>query len=336
MTRMSETAAATSLHVISGRRAYGFSLTLLACTLWGLFPIAVKSVLLELDPYTVNFYRFSLAGTLLLPFVYSRGRLTGLHRTGTTRLRLRLLICAALLIANYFFYTLGVQRITPGGTQVLIQLSTVLLLISGVFFFGETFTRRQWFGCAVFMCGLAVFFYPRIIVMLGGVDSYAIGMGLITLAAVTWTAYAVLQKQLLMNFSSSQIMLVIYALGALAFLPFSHPGNISALSAGNLLLLIFCGASTLLGAGSFSEALAHLEASKISAMMTTLPVFTLLFMWCLSFYPSFNVAAEPFTITTVAGATLVVAGALVVALQKHQPTANSATSAAKESARTTP
>ncbi len=312
---MSDSPSPGNVHVISGRRGYGLFLVLFACSIWGLFPIAVKSVLLELDPYTVSFYRFVLAGAILLPFLASRRQVRGIYQTGNSRLRLMLLACSALLISNYLFYTFGVQHITPEATQVIIQLATVLLLVSSVVFFGETFTRAQWLGCVVFMAGLALFFYQRIIAMMDGLNTYALGMGLITLAAITWTSYAILQKQLLIHFSSSQVMMVVYVLGMIVFLPFSSPSDITSLSAVNIALLVFCGASTLLGAGSFAEALAHLEASKVSAIMATLPIFTLVFMWALSAFPWFNIAAEPLSTTTLLGAAVVVSGALMVALK---------------------
>lgn len=304
---------AAQTHAISGRRAYGFSLALLACVIWGLFPIAAKSVLLELDVHTVNFYRFALAGALLLPFMYSRRQLDILKRSREPNVRMRMFLCAALLIANYFFYANGVKRVTPEGTQILIQLATILLLLSGVFFFGEVFTGRQWLGCAVFVIGLVAFFHPRILIMLEGVDSYGIGMGLIVLAAVSWTSYAILQKQLLSHMTSSQVMIVIYLLGTAAFLPFAHPAQISSLDTSTILVLVFCGASTVLGAGSFAEALAHLEASRVSAVLATLPLFTVGFMWFFSQWPQFSIEAEPMTPGTVAGAVLVVFGALMVA-----------------------
>ena len=150
--------------------------------------------------------------------------------------------------------------------------------------------------------------------MIDGFNDYALGMGLICLAAICWTGYAILQKQLLLHFTSSQIMLVVYLLGSLVFLPLAHPLSIVELSTSGLLLLLFCGASTLIGSGSFSEAMAHIEASKASAMLATLPIFTILFMWCLSFMPSFAITPEPLTSLTLSGATLVVFGALMVAL----------------------
>ncbi len=305
-----------NIHTISGRRGYGLFLAFFACTLWGLFPIAIKSVLQELDPYTVTFYRFSLAGLVLLPFLYRRRQLRGIYQTGGARLRLVLLGCGALLTLNYLLYTFGIRYITPEATQVIIQLATILLLLSSVLFFGETFNRIQWWGCVVFLGGLIIFFYPRILDMLEGLNTYAIGMGLITMAAISWTCYAILQKQLLVHFTSSQVMLVVYGIGMVTFLPLSEPAAAASLSPTNIGLLIFCATSTLLGAGSFAEALAHLEASRISAIMTTLPIFTLVFMWCLSLFPWFDISAEPMAAHILLGAVVVVIGALMVALKK--------------------
>lgn len=309
------TTTKSGIHSTSGRSAYGFGLVLLACVIWGFFPIAAKGITSQLDPHTINFYRFAIAGLMLLPFLIARGSLPQLFDKGSARHNLRLVACALLLIVNYFFYIIGVQHITPSATQILIQFSTVMLLLAGVFFFGERLSRRQWLGCLIFLTGLVVFFYPRIIAMVDGFNNYALGMGLISLAATCWTGYAVLQKQLLLHFTSSQIMLVVYLLGSLVFLPLAQPLSIFELSTPGLLLLLFCGTSTLIGSGSFSEAMAHIEASKASALLSTLPVFTILFMWCLSFIPGFAITPEPLTSLTLSGAALVVFGALMVALQ---------------------
>jgi len=309
------TAIKSGIHTTSGRSAYGFGLVLLACVIWGFFPIAAKGITSQLDPHTINFYRFAIAGFMLLPFLIARGSLPRLVEKGNARHNLRLLACALLLIINYFLYIIGVQHITPSATQILIQFSTVMLLLAGVFFFGEHLSRRQWLGCFIFLAGLVIFFYPRIVAMLDGFNDYALGMGLISLAAICWTGYAVLQKQLLLHFTSSQIMLVVYLLGSLVFLPLAQPLSIFELSTPGLLLLFFCGTSTLVGSGSFSEAMAHIEASKASAMLSTLPVFTILFMWCLSFIPGFAITPEPLTSLTLSGAALVVFGALMVALK---------------------
>jgi len=312
------TAVKSGIHTTSGRSAYGFGLVLLACVIWGFFPIAAKGITSQLDPHTINFYRFAIAGLILLPILIARGSLPRLADKKHARHTVRLIICGLLMIINYFFYIIGVQHITPSATQILIQVSTIMLLLAGVFFFGERLSRRQWLGCCLFLVGLVIFFYPRIVAMLDGFNDYALGMGLMSLAATCWTAYAIMQKQLLLHFTSSQIMLVVYLLGSLVFLPLAQPLSIFELNTSGLLLLLFCGTSTLVGSGSFSEAMAHIEAYKASAMLSTLPVFTILFMWCLSFAPGFDISPEPLTSLTLSGAALVVFGALMVALKSSE------------------
>jgi len=304
-------------HTLSGRSTYGFVLTLTVCVLWGIFPIAAKSVLLETDPYTLNFYRFSLPSVILWMFLLRRRQLPSLWRGAQRPLLKRVLIASFLLIGNYIFFAFALGHITPSGAQVLIQAGTMMLLLSGVFLFGEQFSTRQWLGCLTFMAGLVSFFFYHILDMFDGFGSYAIGMGLMLLAAVTWAAYAILQKPLLDKISSAQILLVVFALGVVVFLPLADLSAVLSMSISALIGLSFCVLSTLVGTACFAEALAHWEASKISATLTTIPLFTLLFMQVLSRYPGFKISAEPISGLTIFGALLVVCGAGMVAIGKR-------------------
>lgn len=301
-------------HPLSGRRGYGVALTMVVCVLWGLFPIAAKAVLLETDPYTLNFYRFSLPLIIMSVFLWRRRQLPTLWRGAQKPLRGRVLLASALLIGNYLLFAYALGRITPGAAQVLIQVGTMVLLLSGVFLFGEKFLPRQWLGCAVFLTGLVVFFLHRIAEMFHGFNSYAVGMGIMLLAALCWAFYAVLQKPLLKDISSIQILVVVFTIGVIIFLPLAELGALSRLSPMALAGLAFCSFSSLVGTAAFAEALAHWEASRISATLTSIPLFTLLFMQLFSLHPGFNITPEPITAFTISGALLVVAGASVVAL----------------------
>lgn len=306
----------TDAHRSSGRWQIGLLLTLVTCTLWGVLPIAAKGVLQELDPYTLNFYRFAIAGLLLWPYLARRRQIPPLSVLKRGKTSGWVLLCGLFLAGNYTSYILAVERMTPGGAQVLIQLAVVLFLISSVVLFKESFSARQWSGCLLFVVGLLVFFHRRILAMADGFDAYAVGMGLMVLSACSWACYASLQKQLLTRFTSPQIMLMLYGLGTIGFLPWSEPLQILQLSSPTLLLLLFCGASTLIGSGSFSEALAHWEGSRISAVLATTPLFTLTFMWGLSFYPGFAIEQEPLTPVVLSGALMVVLGAALVAVSR--------------------
>ena len=308
----------STAHTLSGRSTYGFVLTAIVCVLWGVFPIAAKAVLLETDPYTFNFYRFLMPVFVLWAFLARRSQLPELWRGKHRPIRKRVFLAAVLLIANYMLFAFALGRITPSAAQILIQTGTIMILLSGVFLFGETFSKRQWLGCLVFMIGLTTFFFYRILDMFDGLASYTIGMGLMILAAITWACYAILQKPLLTHISPAQILLVVFAMGLAVFFPAADLGAIMTLSAGALLGLGFCSASTLVGTTLFAEAMAHWEASKISALLTTIPLVTMFAMKGLSYFPSFDIKDEPITTLSLSGAILVVVGAAMVAVTRSQ------------------
>ena len=56
------------MHTVSGRWQLGLTLSLTTVFLWGLLPIALKGVLLQMDAVTVTWYRFAVAAIFV--FVY--------------------------------------------------------------------------------------------------------------------------------------------------------------------------------------------------------------------------------------------------------------------------
>ena len=136
---------------------------------------------------------------------------------------------------------------------------------------------------------------------------------MIFIAAVMWTGYAILQKSLLIAFSSQETMLVFYWLGALAFLPFSDFSALPQRTNLQWALLAFCGLNTLIAYGSFAEALVHIEASKVSAILALPPLVT---MAGAHLIPIEGLVVESITLLTLLGAALVVSGSMTTALTK--------------------
>ena len=209
---------------VSGRWKLGFLLALTTAILWGVLPIALKAVMETLDPITTTFFRFAIAAVLLTPYILSR-RTRGTSALNPRRFRsatllLQLLLAGLLLSGNYGLYILGLNRTTAEATQLMIQVAPMLLLVSGLWVFGERFSRGQWIGFATFFSGLLMFFSPRFHDVFVAMNAYGVGMLMVFLAAILWTGYAILQKFLLREFSSQETMLVFYWIGALSFLPF--------------------------------------------------------------------------------------------------------------------
>lgn len=262
-----------SLHQASGRWKLGLALALLTAACWATLPVALKVTLEQVDPLTLTWFRFLLAAGLMGAWLGARGALGGFARLD--RKRWWLLGVAGLgLIGNYVLYLLGVKYTSPANAQLLIQLAPLLMALGGIFVFGERFSAGQWGGLAVILLGLGLFFREQLVGAMGGGD-YVFGSALVVLAAVVWAVYALVQKQLLVRLGSPQILFAVYVLAAVVLLPVAAPASLLALDGLHWALLLYCALNTLVAYGAFAEALAHWEASRVSAILATTPLLTL-------------------------------------------------------------
>ena len=71
--------------------------------------------------------------------------------------------------------------------------------------------------------------------------------------------------------------------------------------------------STLIAYGSFSEALTHIEASRVSAILATTPLITLFFV---QFVPITILNPEPLSFIVILGALFVVTGSVITSTAK--------------------
>ena len=261
------------LHQASGRWRTGLFLALLTAACWATLPIALKLSLEVVDPLTLTWFRFLVASVLMGAWLAARGRLRE-YRGLARRTWGLLAIAAAMLVGNYVLYLLGVQSTTPGNAQVLIQLAPLLMALGGIFVFGESFRVAQWLGLAVIVGGLAAFFADQ---WRAGPQAhhYLAGSALVVAAAVVWAVYALAQKQLLLRLDSSAILWAIYLFATLALWPAAHPSRLAALDARHAWLVGYCALNTLVAYGAFAEALAHWEASRVSAILATTPLLCL-------------------------------------------------------------
>lgn len=307
----------TSLHRASGQWRLGLLLTLTTAACWATLPIALKIVLDVLDPITLTWFRFLVAAACTAAWLGARGRLRGYGALGRRSWGL-LLLAGLMLLGNYVFYLLGVQYTSPGNAQLLIQLAPLLMALGGIWLFREPFRAAQWAGLALLVGGLGLFFGDqlggRVPVSGAHTGGYVLGSLMVVIAAVVWAIYALAQKQLLMRLGSMQVLLVIYVIASVALLPFARPSTLLALDPAHAWLLAFCALNTVGAYGAFAEALAHWEASRVSAVLATTPLL------CIAAATAVHAAwpqwLAPERIGTLGwvGAGLVVAGSAAVSL----------------------
>jgi drug/metabolite transporter (DMT)-like permease len=250
---------------------------------------------------------------VLLPILAVKGDLRQWRRAKPVTFLL-LFVAVAFLCGNYILYVLGLDNLRPETTQIVIQLAPMFLLVGSILVFKEKFLKAQWAGFALFTLGFFLFFHERLPELLFSLTDYKIGVLLVVLAAATWAVYALAQKQLLETLPSGVIMLAVYVAGGLVFLPFARPAPIAELDPVRLAALAFCALNTLVAYGTFSEALNHWDATRVSATLTVVPVITLgsafLGALCLPAY----IQREPLDVLSLLGASLVVAGSMLASL----------------------
>ena len=226
-----------------------------------------------------------------------------------------LMIIAVLgLLSNYIMYLSGLNYLSAETGQVVIQLAPFLMMLGGVVLFKEQLLLWQKVGAFSLVAGLLLFFNERLVQLLQYAGSETLGVLLVIAAAVTWAAYALAQKQLLMHYSSKQIMYLLYVAGTFAFIPVSDFSPLQTMTALHWGLLVFCCLNTVVAYGAFAEALHHWEASKVSAVLAVTPLFTILFAQLLAWQVPDFISAQALNIWSWIGAALVVSGSALTAL----------------------
>lgn len=306
-----------SIHLTSGRWRLGLGLALLTTFLWGILPLGLAIILQSLDVYTVTWYRFLIAFVLLGIYLATTQKLPKVQKWRSIPWTL-LGIATIFLAANYVLFLQGLALTSPTNAEVLIQLSPVLMGLGALAIFKEHYTRLQWLGLGVLTLGFSLFFHEQLRVLVTASDQYLLGSIILVCAAVCWAIYALAQKQLLQQLSSSEIMWLIYGSCTLLYLPVSTPTAIFSLTPFQGLVLLFCGLNTLIAYGAFAESLEHWEASRVSAVLALAPIITLIAVDTVALLFPLLIKPEHLTILAIIGAILVVAGSMMIALGKKQ------------------
>ena len=291
----------------------GFWLAFSTALLWGVLPIFIKLALVVADSATITSYRFLVAALFVAVMLVA----TRTHKTSIPLGRKRwalVLLTSVLLVLNYVANVEALLFINPEYVQVLMQLAPFLLMIGGVVFFKESFSRQQLLGAIALLIGLLLFFNQSIAQGSAISNSELIGIGITVFAAVCWAIYALLQKPLLRHLNAGQLTFWIYILGGVMLLPFASMSVIAEMNTLQLGALLFCCANTLLAYGAFTYALGIWQASKVGAVIALAPIFTLLSTeWAVSTWPTTFVSSD-LNLMAFVGAGFVVAGSMLASL----------------------
>lgn len=282
--------------------------------MWGVLAIALKIASNEIDSPTIVWFRFSLAfsGMFIWMAVSNPKELKILYKPSW------LIVISSLALAwNYIGFMLGIQYTSPSNAQVAIQSGPVLLAVFGIFFFKEKISRIQIVGFLLTIVGFWIFYQQHVgAVPAGQEGQYTKGMLITLTGAVAWAIYAILQKKLVLSYSVGTLNVFIFGLPVLLYLPFVDFANLAHLSFGYWALLVFLGANTLISYGCLSLALKYLEAGKVSVIIVLNPIITFVLMGVLTWMQVAWIDGEHFSVLSIVGALVALAGAILVVRKK--------------------
>ncbi|PZU96767.1 MAG: EamA family transporter [Pseudanabaena sp.] len=308
------------LHQVSGRSRLGLALSLLTVLLWGVLAVALKIVTQELDPFTVTWFRFTVAGVLLGLYLAIRQQLPTWQQL--TKIPWQILAIAVVgLSLNYILFLIGLSKTSANNAQVITQIAPVMMGIFSLIIFKEKYNYRQWMGVAILICGLILFSNEQVRSLVTTFDSYMWGNVLLLLGAVVWAFYGIAQKQLLQSLPSSYIMLCIYLSAAVLFTPTASPAKLLSLSGLHLAILIFCALNTLIAYGAFAAALEHWQASRVSIVLTLTPLVTLAASLALPNFIPQLLSPSPLSLLGWVGAIAVICGSMTISLSETKKAA---------------
>ena len=297
------------------KRIYGIIYACITALCWGFLAIFIKVSLNDVSPVIGVWFRFSVALSMQLAYfvIMDRSKLMIFLKPPV------LLIIAALsLTLNYLSYAIGINLTSPGNAQVFIQIGPISLAIIGILAFKERLSFRQFLGFILAGTGLALFYRDQLKNLLGNEDIYVTGVIWVIFSAFAWTTYAVLQKKLVEKFHAQQLNLVIFGLPAFILLPFVDFSGFQNYTPTLWALLISLGINTIVAYGCLAEAFKYVEANKISVIITLNPIITFIAMSILDSMQVTWIKSEMITIFGIAGAALVISGAVMVVIPKKK------------------
>ncbi len=248
-------------------------MALLAALCWGLLPLALHIVVPVLDPCTITWCRFLFAAIVIGLFLARRG---ALPRPWQLAPPLRVLLPVAIvgITLNYTLFVTGLDLSSPETSQVVGQTASLFLLFGGLIVYRERFSRLQWLGAALLVAGLVLFFNRRLPLLFAGGSRLGLGVLLLLIGSLSWAIYSLAQKRLLREWTSAQVLWLLFVGGSLLLTPLSHPQKLRLLDTAQAWALAFCCLNTVVAYGAYAEAMHLWQVARVGATVAVSPLFT--------------------------------------------------------------
>jgi drug/metabolite transporter (DMT)-like permease len=299
--------------IVSEESFRGVGLALVTAVSWGLMPIALKSLLSQIDPVTLTAVRLLLAAVVLAALQGAWRERKAYWHLLATRSTLHLVAFAGL-IGNFLLFLFSLGRLTPVHAQVLAQCGPLFLIMGGAWILREPLSRMQVIGVCLAAAGMGLFFNRSWLNDGGSGTSLGIGHLMAVLGAASWAIFALAQRRLSASGVPARSLLLLYAAASLVLIPASKLSTLLYLDGWQISLVLLVCANTVLGYGALVEALRHLDAARVGAIIATTPLITAAGEWLLAKNMVVTNTPAPLNSLAIAGTLLLVVGSAVCAL----------------------
>jgi len=285
-----------------------------ASLLWGSSFSVIKIGLRSIDPYWFVLLRFSIAAAVAILYLWSTGRLPRMLKL----IRHPLVIWLGVTNAVGFIFQFKGQTMTTAvNAALIINSCTIYVAVASRFVFRERFGPAKLSGVVLGLLGVYL-------VTTGGRPSVALGSGLtgdliILVAALTWTAFIVLDKRIVESLDVDVRALTgaMVTLTAVTALPVALVFGGTALPAVSAdwwtvpYTAVFC---TILPFFLWTWGLKSMSATTSSVVMLSEVIFALIL--------ASLILGERLTAAGLAGSTLIV---VAILLASREPAVKTAT-----------
>ncbi|MFZ1386315.1 MAG: DMT family transporter [Thiolinea sp.] len=193
-----------------------YLLLVLAASFWGGNFNVARAFNLEIPPMGLSFWRWVVAGLILLPFVWRP-----MHQQWPAFKQNFPLVLALGILGVSGFNTLvysGLQTTTATNGVLMQSVNPIFIIILSSLLLGEFASKRQWLGIVISLLGVLAILIQGQLTNLWKLDFHA-GDLIILLAVLDWGLYTVLLRKLPNELKGLPILGYTIAIGVLGILP---------------------------------------------------------------------------------------------------------------------
>lgn len=276
--------------------------------LWSTSWIIIKFGLSDIPALTFAGLRYTLAFLCLLPFVLTPSRRAALRRLSRRGWFNLILLGVVLYAVTQGAQFLGLAYLPAVTVSLLLNFTTVIVVLLGIFLLAEYPTRLQWSGIVIYLAGSVLYFYP---VSFPG--SQLLGLVIVLVGVVANACSAILGRHINRKAELPPILITTVSMGIGALLLMISGlavQGLPQLSLLNWLCIVWLALiNTAFAFTLWNHTLRTLSAMESSIINNTMLVQIALLAWLF--------LGESLTAQEIAGMALAGAGALIVQLRRR-------------------